>query len=123
MLPSSTKWLIESLFFTIPTSLLPLLSPNARMDMVDLFHAGQKAEVVNRLGGVTTMLSATPQHLDLQLTEGSRWEVFLLPDTTLQVTQTFYAIDTMKVVQCYSSTWRRLPSTIGQKESRTSYGK
>ena len=112
----STKWTIETVFFAIPLNLIPLLPTNTRMDMIDLFDAGQKAEVVNRLGGVSTLLSKTPQHLDVQLAEGIYWKLSLLPDSTMQITQTYDEVDTTILVRHYTREWKEIRTTSSLSE-------
>ena len=38
-------------FAAMPDSLVPTIEVNRRKDLIDLFHAGQKAQVATQLGG------------------------------------------------------------------------
>ena len=94
----STKWTIETVFFAIPLNLLPLLPTNTRM------------------GGVSTLLSKTPQHLDVQLAEGIYWKLSLLPDSTMQITQTYDEVDTTILVRHYTREWKEIRTTSSLSE-------
>ena len=57
MLISSTMSYLESIFYAVPLSLLPLLNTTARMDLIDFYKEQQSAAVVNSIGGETTLES------------------------------------------------------------------
>lgn len=86
---------LVTLFFSAPLSVVPLLDSSARMDMVDLFEAGQPAQVGNRYGGVSEMTVLTDSLILLRLTDVSTMELRLLPDTTLSVRHTVTTPDSV----------------------------
>ncbi len=100
--------LIEAFFYAAPVEVLPLIDQSARMDLFDLYKDGQKAEVLNRFGGVTTLTAATDSTLQLRLTECSTWSMQVEHDSILTVRHTFYATDTLTTVQRYTPHWRKL---------------
>ena len=86
---------LVTLFFSAPLSVVPLLDSSARMDMVDLFEAGQPAQVGNRYGGVSELSVLTDSLLEIRLTEVSSLELRLLPDTTLSIRHTVVTSDSV----------------------------
>ena len=50
-LTSSAIEPVAQLFIAMPDSLVPSIEINRRKDLIDLMHAGQKAEIVTKLGG------------------------------------------------------------------------
>lgn len=110
MLATTAIHLIEKIFFSAPLTILPLLNTGARMDMIDLHHAGQPAVVANSLGGESTLTQIDKQSLTIQLTESSSWELHVHNDSTIEVTHTYIAIDTTKVNRHFDKYWHLLPS-------------
>ena len=55
------EWLANA-----PDTLFTLLTRNDRLDLIDTYEAGQKAEVTNRLGGTTTLSRLTADEAELQ---------------------------------------------------------
>ena len=56
---SAAQQTISEVFREMPDSLLPTLSKNNRLDMLDFMASGMKAEVTNRLGGRSEMTALT----------------------------------------------------------------
>lgn len=106
MLLSASFSLIESVFYAVPFALLPLLDSGARMDLIDLHRAKQTATVQNTLAGETRLEELSPTHIRLRYTPASTWQLNLLPDSTYQITRTFYGRDTSVVVQQYNKSWK-----------------
>lgn len=69
---------------TMPDSVMPLLTLNDRLDLVDEWQAGVKAEVKNRLGGMVTMteLSDTKAVLQTSSLSTVTLELTTMPDGT-----------------------------------------
>ena len=95
MLNTLTVWLIEKAFYAAPLAVLPLLNANARMDIVDLYRSKQPAVVENAMGGESRLRKIDNHHLAIQLTPVSRWEMQLLPDSSIEVRHTYMATDTV----------------------------
>jgi hypothetical protein len=60
---------ISDLFRVMPDSLLPVLSENNRLDMIDFMASGMKAEVTNRLGGSSEMTLLTDDSLRVKVSD------------------------------------------------------
>lgn len=67
---------------TLPDTILPLLTKNDRLDLVDEWQAGVKAEVRNRLGGMVELKELTDTKATLQTSSLSTvtLELVDLPD-------------------------------------------
>jgi len=66
---------IDSLFARIPQRVLPLIELNPRLDMLDLYNYDMKATGETIFGGHAVMQLKTDNHIQLQLTEVSTWEL------------------------------------------------
>jgi hypothetical protein len=108
MLISSTMSYLESIFYAVPLSLLPLLNTTARMDLIDFYKEQQSAVVVNSIGGETTLESLEEKCITLRYTPASIWKMELLADSTIRVTRTFYARDTTHLARVYNKKWQVL---------------
>ena len=74
---------IADCFREIPDSLLPTLSRNNRLDMLDFMESKMKAEVTNRLGGKSEMTSLTDSTLSIQMSNALKVDMLLLtPETS-----------------------------------------
>jgi hypothetical protein len=60
---------ISDLFREMPDSLLPVLSEDNRLDMIDFMASGMKAEVSNRLGGRSEMTMLTDDSLRVKVSD------------------------------------------------------
>ena len=70
----------RELFKSMPDSLVPYLSTNNRLDMIDFMDAKMKAVVTNSLGGETEMVFLSDDSLAVKMNESS-----LLSMKTMQV--------------------------------------
>ena len=78
---------VRDLFKSMPDSLVPYLSTNNRLDMIDFMDAKMKAIVTNSLGGETEMIYLSDDSLAVKLNESS-----LLSMKTMQVDTTMYVV-------------------------------
>ena len=113
---------MAALFKEMPDSLMPYLTKNNRLDMLDFMEAGMKAEVTNRLEGrsVMTFLSADSLFLQLSdvLTVGMKLQQVDEPiDSSrvlIRVLRTYVVNE--KQAECiedvYTSAWRCLQSKM-----------
>ena len=69
---------IANVFRVMPDSLLPTLSENNRLDMVDFIVSGMKAEVTNRLGGKSEMTALADDNLCLRVSKAQTVTFLLL---------------------------------------------
>ena len=66
---SAAQQTIADVFREMPDSLLPTLSKNNRLDMIDFMSSGMKAEVTNRLGGRSEMTALTDDSLCVRISQ------------------------------------------------------
>ena len=111
---SATSYL-ESLFYAVPLSVLPLLNSVARMDLIDFHKEQQHAVVGNSLGGETTLEQLDERSLTLRYTPASIWKMELMPDSTILVTRTFYARDTTHIRRVYNRRWQLIKKDLSGK--------
>ena len=69
---------IQDVFKQMPNSVLPTLSENNRLDMLDFMASQMKAEVTNRLGGKSEMTVLTDTTLIIRMSEALQVEMLLL---------------------------------------------
>ena len=69
---------ISNLFRVMPDSLLPVLSENNRLDMIDFMASGMKAEVSNRLGGRSEMTMLTDDSLRVKVSDALTVTLWLI---------------------------------------------
>ena len=113
---------LADLFRQMPDTLLPYLTANNRLDMVDFIEAGMKAEVTNQLDGKSQMTQLSADSLTLQLNDVLTVSMHLdsirqAADSTaylIRVARRYRISDTQQ--QCledvYDTLWQRLSSTL-----------
>ena len=69
---------IAGYFREIPDSILPTLSLNNRLDMLDFMESKMKAEVTNCLGGKSEMTLLTDSTLSIQMSKALKVDMLLL---------------------------------------------
>lgn len=70
---------MAELFKTMPDSLLPYLTTNNRLDMLDFRAAKMKAAVTNKLECESEMTALTSDSLSVRMSESLRVDMFTLP--------------------------------------------
>ena len=75
---SSAQQTIADVFREMPDSLLPTISENNRLDMIDYMASGMKAEVTNRLGGSSEMTTLTNDSLCVRVSQAQTVTLLLL---------------------------------------------
>lgn len=73
-LTSSAIEPVAQLFIAMPDSLVPSIEVNRRKDLIDLMHAGQKAEIVTKLGSKAEMTLLQDSLLSIDLSKRSKME-------------------------------------------------
>ena len=111
---------LRDAFRQMPDSLMPTLTQNNRLDFLDFLDAGMKAEVKNRLGGTSVMMTLTADSLSLQVSPALRVDMLLLPlaepiDSMNQVVvvgETFLADSVYgeTAVRYFSTDWKLIPT-------------
>jgi len=106
---------ISELFKEMPDSLLPYLTKNNRLDMMDFMEAGMPAKVTNRLGGTSTMTALTPDSLSITMNQSMQIGLCLIErdSTIIEMTRTYKISESQEenVVNYYSVSWLPLPIT------------
>ena len=69
---------IDYYFREIPDNLLPTLSLNNRLDMLDFMESNMKAEVTNRLGGKSEMTLLTDSMLSIRVSKALQVDMYLI---------------------------------------------
>ena len=99
---------MDSLFASAPREVMPLLGRSDRLDLSDLYNAGQRAEVENLYGGTSLLEKKTERHLLLQPTPVSTWELVRLTapaDTVLLLLRTLRTPAATTDVAFYRTDW------------------
>lgn len=99
---------VDSLFASAPREVMPLLGRSDRLDLTDLYNAGQRAEVENLYGGTSVLEKKNGRHLLLRLTPVSSWELVCLPlpsDTVLVLLRTLRTPAATTDVSFYRTDW------------------
>lgn len=112
-------------FAAMPDSLMPYLSPNNRLDLVDFANAGMKAEVSNAFDGTTELLKLTDNYMKLQLNSHTTVEMRLVKADSLLADSAacvLYVVNTYRCadaehseVSKFSSKW--MPLSCGLRLS------
>ena len=98
-------------FQSMPDSLLPYLTRNNRLDMIDFVASGMKAEVTNAFDGKSELLSLAADSLVMRLSEALTVRMYLFPIVGEPV-------DGGKMAICMVRTWSTHP---GEEESASSF--
>ncbi len=110
-LSAGAQHTIGELFKVMPDSLMPLLTKNNRLDMIDFLDAKMNAIVRNKLDGESEMTRLTADSLTVKMSNSQTVHLFLVP--------TPVAYDSCQQVICMETTYR-LPSS-GQTETVAHY--
>lgn len=118
----SLEWaegkLLRRCFKTIPDSLLPTLSQNNRLDMLDFMDSKMKAEVDNLLGGKSEMTLLTADSITVQVSGALKVSLLMLTPTepidsckhVIAMVRTYGTNDSQleSTLTYYSPGWQRL---------------
>lgn len=72
---------MRDVFKQMPDTLLPYLSHNNKLDLIDFFDSNMKAEVNNALDGHSLLTQLTHNYIRLELSSASVLEMLILPST------------------------------------------
>lgn len=106
--------MMRDVFKSMPDSVVPYLSENNRLDLMDFWDSGMPAEVKNAFDGKTVLKKMTADYLRLQMNDAALIEMRLLhservmPDSTNQivcVVRTFGANKRQSMLDFYTSKW------------------
>ena len=117
---------IRDVFTQIPDSLMPYLSQNNRLDFIDFLDSNMKAEVRNKLGGMSEMTALTDDSLSIRMSDALQIDMLLLRldqpvDTIQQVvvfSQTFLTDSVYKdsKVMFFTPDWQPVDKEIPWNE-------
>ena len=102
---------MRAVFLDAPEWVFPLLTKNCRADLIDFVEAGMKAEVRNRLDGVSVLNEFDDDYLKLATTASSTMQIKLLPaqgDTVMCVVKTVKAEAADSRIYFYDRSWNLL---------------
>lgn len=105
-LTASAQQSMTELFTVMPDSIMPVLTKNNRLDMIDFLEAKMKAEVTNLLDGDSEMTYQDKDSVSIQLSPVERVDLFLLNSAE--------PYDSCRQVICMRSTYRLV--TTGEEE-------
>ncbi len=97
---------IREVFKQMPSSLLPTLSENNRLDMIDFIDSKLKAEVDNLLGGKSEMTALSGDSISIKVSDALRMTILLLKpvQTTDSISQIICVAQTYGTDSISSST-------------------
>lgn len=112
---------MAELFKVMPDSVMPMLTKNNRLDMIDFLEAKMKAEVTNLLDGDSEMTYMSADSLSIRMSSALRVDLFFVDavqpyDSCQQVICMRYTYllattsEEEQVDNYYSVRWHRLPS-------------
>lgn len=115
---------LRTLFAEMPDTIIPYLTRNDRLDLMDFMDSNMKAEVTNSLGGKTQMTVLTPDTISVQLNETAKLDLYLVQlPAVAPLDSCSHAIMLVRTIglgqeytetetEFYSCTWRRLPPIV-----------
>ena len=114
----SAQITVRDLLKTMPDSIVPYLTENNRLDMIDFMASQMDAVVTNALGGKSQLVALTDQYASLRLNESSEviLRLFDVPTLVDSIPQVLCLIHTYGTdfressVTFYSGSWRQLPT-------------
>lgn len=118
-LGSSAQTTMSQVFKTMPNEVVPYLSENNRLDLIDFIASNMNAEVTNLLDGKTKLTKLTEDGASLLLNEAVRMDLRLLnvSDTIDNARQIICMIRTYRGGECgsqvsfYSVGWKKLKTS------------
>lgn len=110
---------IVECFKNMPDSVMPYLTHNNKLDMIDFLDAKMEAKVENRLHGTSEMTSLSKDTISLKMSDALRVDLFLVEkDSTLICMKKTYiqkGRQTDVVMSYYSTDWSPLYSVTREE--------
>lgn len=113
---------IAALFKEMPDSLMPYLTKNNRLDMLDFMEARMKAEVTNLFDGKSEMTALTADSLTIKMSPVLTVSLKLVKvqepidssNVTISMKRTYVLNESQaaSVVDVYTAAWRLLSSRV-----------
>ena len=114
----SAQTTVRDLLKSMPDFVIPYLTENNRLDMIDFMESDMDAVVTNSLGGKSQLLKLTDQYASIKLSESSSVDMRLLDVSTqvdslsqiLCLVRTYGTDIRESSIEFYSLAWRQLPT-------------
>lgn len=103
---------MRDLIKEMPDSVMPLLTLNNRLDMIDYLDSGMKAEISNKFGGKSEMTVIKDDYVNIKMSERSNVAFKLLPfgsDSIICMIHTTQSIADDSRMRFFSTQWKQLP--------------
>lgn len=103
---------MRDLIKEMPDSVMPLLTLNNRLDMIDYLDSGMKAEISNKFGGKSEMTVIKDDYVNIKMSDRSNVALKLLPfgsDSIICMIHTTQSIADDSRVRFFSTQWKQLP--------------
>lgn len=103
---------MRDLIKEMPDSVMPLLTLNNRLDMIDYLDSGMKAEISNKFGGKSEMTVIKDDYVNIKMSERSNVALKLLPfgsDSIICMIHTTQSIADDSRMRFFSTQWKQLP--------------
>ena len=126
--PSLSIDVIKAFFAQMPDSVVPHMTKNNRLDMMDFMDAKMKAEVTNKLGGKSEMTDMSASYMRITISKSCDMQIRSLHsaagDTLMAVAITIGATDSELFV--YDLQWNRIgddmmPELLGPNMTQQGY--
>lgn len=106
---------IRDLFKAMPDSLMPYLTTNNRLDLMDFVDAGMKSKITNLLDGTTEMTRLTDDSLTLQMSPALQidlWKEQADSSVVVYLRRTYQVGEHQKetIVDQYDAQWHLISS-------------
>ncbi len=102
-------------FDSAPNSVMPLIAPTVRLDMVDYYNAASSKSSTNNLDGKCHITSLGAEHISVQVSDASTWTLDLIRhrgDTIYMVNTTVLTPAPDSMVTFYDTDWNELSHNI-----------
>ncbi len=99
----------KDFFLSMPAHFTPLLTEVNRADCIDFLDSNMKAQVTNRLNGISEMTELSDDYIHIQMTESTEWVMKLFPykdNYIIGIIITACAPVCDSRIQFYSSDWK-----------------
>lgn len=108
---------IREVFRAMPDSIMPYLTKNAKLDMMDFMDANMKAAVNNELGGESRMLFLSDDSLAIKMSNALMFELSLeKADTNMVIVmkRTYQIKERHEevLINRFSSSWRPISESL-----------
>ena len=105
---------MHTVFSNMKDEILPILTKNSRLDLIDYIDNNMQAKVRNRLDGFTTMETLTDNYCRIKLAENSSMEIKLLKrennDTIICIIRSAKIDAWDSYIKFYNLNWEELSS-------------